>query len=89
MNEKIKNIFGLKSKHNYRNNNSDSYENKSLVKNYFIGNLREKVLLDIELARYNSEIQRMELAQKVGLPNNATWTEIVKKNEFLLKKNGY
>ena len=82
MYEKIKNIFGLKSKHN-----SHSYENKSLVKNYFIGSLREKVLLDVELTIYNSEIQRMELAQKVGLPNNATWKEIVKKNELLLKKN--
>ena len=91
MNEKVKNIFGLKSKYNYKKN--DSYSNSSesggLVKHYFIGNLREKVLLDIELTRYNSEIQRIDLAKKLELPNNATWSEIVNKNELLLKKNGY
>ncbi len=43
----------------------------SLLKNDCLGNLKEKCYSEIELVKYNAEIERRTLTEKLGLPINA------------------
>ena len=57
----------------------------SLFKNDCLGNVKEKCYSEIELVKYNAERERRTLAEKFGLPINATWKEITKKNDILIE----
>ena len=56
-----------------------------LLKNDNLGNLKEKGFSEIELIKYNAEIERKLLAEKLGLPNNTSWKKIVEKNNEIVE----
>jgi hypothetical protein len=76
MNENTKKLFNF---------NKLSKNKNTLLKNDSLGNLKEKYNSEIELVKYNAEIERRTLADKFGLPINATWKEITKKNDILIE----
>ena len=76
MNENTKKLFNFNKLSKNKNN---------LLKNDCLGNLKEKCYSEIELVKYNAEIERRTLANKLGLPINATWKEITKKNDILIE----
>jgi hypothetical protein len=57
----------------------------TLLKNDNLGNLKEKCFSEIELVKYNSELERKLLAEKLRLPSNTSWKKIVEKNDEIIK----
>lgn len=62
-----------------------SKQKDHLLKNDNLGNLKEKEFSEIELIKYNAEIERKLLAEKLGLPNNTSWKKIVEKNNEIVE----
>ena len=76
MNENTRKLFTF---------NKLSKQEDHLLKNDNLGNLKEKGFSEIELIKYNAEIERKLLAEKLGLPNNTSWKKIVEKNNEIVE----
>ena len=77
MNENTKKLFTF--------NKISKVKKDTLLKNDNFVNLKEKGFSEIELVKYNAEIERKTLAKKLGLPSDTTWKIIVEKNDELIE----
>jgi hypothetical protein len=76
MNENTRKLFTF---------NKLSKKKDTLLKNDNLGNLKEKCFSEIELVKYNAEIERKRLANELGLPCNTSWKKIVEKNNEIVE----
>ena len=76
MNENTRKLFTF---------NKLSKKKDTLLKNDNLGNLKEKCFSEIELVKYNAEIERKRLANELGLPSNTSWKKIVEKNNEIIE----
>ena len=77
MNENTKKLFTF--------NKLSKKKEDTLLKNDNLINLKEKCFSEIELVKYNAEIERKTLAKKLGLPSDSTWKKIVEKNVEIIE----
>ncbi len=78
MNENTKKLFTF-------NKLSKKKKKDTLLKNDNLGNLKEKCFSEIELVKYNAELERKLLAEKLGLPSDTSWKKIVEKNDKIIE----
>lgn len=76
MNENTRKLFTF---------NKLSKKKDTLLKNDNLGNLKKKGYSEIELIKYNAEIERRALANKLELPSNTSWKIIVEKNNEIVE----
>lgn len=76
MNENTRKLFTF---------NKLSKKKDTLLKNDNLVNLKEKCFSEIELVKYNAEIERIRLANELGLPSNTSWKKIVEKNNEIVE----
>lgn len=78
MDKTIKNLFRInKNKNNYK---------KNLLENDRMNIIITDTDNVNKLINHNAEMERIELVKKLELPFNATWRDIVNKNEKLIEK---
>jgi hypothetical protein len=77
MNENTKKLFTF--------NKLSKKKEDTLLKNDNLINLKEKCFSEIELIKYNAEIERKTLAKKLGLLSDTTWKKIVEKNDEIIE----
>ena len=63
-----------------------NFTKSKLVSTDNISNIKTMEDSEIELIKYNAELERKKLAKELGLSLNCSWKEIVKKNNKIIEK---